>query len=153
MLKTETGNPKVSFDNIIHLIVQHGPIVGVIHRVHPNKTHSTFIFFWNEYVHEATGFACGETTLNSLYLQSLVSMIPGCNRNVEADIISMIGSEIDNLYFKAQKESETIHYIFRPNSVIGESAISSLGYKVFEIYCQEIYTEDKGYMMEVERPN
>jgi hypothetical protein len=153
MLKTETGNPKVSFDNTIHLIVQHGPVVGVIHRVHPNNTHSTFIFFWNEYVHEATGFACGEESINSLYFQSLVSMIPGCNRNVEADIVSMIGSKIDNLYVKAQKELKTIHYIFKPNSVIGEQAIVSLGYKVFEIYCQEIYTEDKGYMMEVERPN
>jgi hypothetical protein len=153
MLKIETGNPKTSFDNVLHLIVQHGPVVGVIHRFHPNKNHSTFIFFWDEYVHEATGFACGETSDNSEFLKSVIAMIPGCNRNIEADIVSMIGSDVDKIFQKAFQESKTMHYIFKPNPIIGESALRSLGYLTFERYTQEIYTEDKGYMMEVKRPS
>jgi hypothetical protein len=153
MLKTETGNSYVSFSNIIRLSVQHGPIVGVIHRIHFDNTQSTFVFFYDEHVHESTGFACGEkNNIACEFLKSLIAMIPGCNRNVEGDIISMLGSQVDKLYKKAQENKTTMHYIFKPHDVIGEQAIRSIGYRVFEVYRQEIYTEDKGIMMEVERP-
>ena len=152
MLNTETSDPQVSFNNVIHLIIQHGPIVGIIHRIHSDNTQSTFIFFFDEYVHEATGFACGINNINSEFLKSTIAMLAGCNRNVEGDIISMIGSDIDKLYQKAKNDKVTMHYIFKPHVLIGEKIMRSLGYKVFELYCQEIYTEDKGLMITVERP-
>lgn len=152
MLKPETSNSENSMSNIIHCIVQHGPIVGIIHRIHSNNTHSTLIFFFDEYVHESTGFGCGNKDIHADYLKALVSMLPGCNKNVEGDITYMIGSSIDKLYQKAKNDQITIHYIFKPDYIIGKEVINSLGYKIFEKYCQDIYIHEKGLIMEVERP-
>ncbi len=152
MLKVETGNYANSIENVLHCIVQHGPIVGIIHRIHTNLNQSTFIFFWDEYVHEATGFACGIANDNAAHLKAVISMICGCNRNVEGDVIFMIGSSVDKLYQRAKNDNKTMHYIFKPDSIIGEYLMNSIGHKVFETYCQEIYTEDKGEQMLVEIP-
>lgn len=140
MLQHENSSTTVSVGNAVILHRNHGGLIGVIHKIYPDKTQSTLLFYNDGKVHEATGFNVQDQE-SLICLGEIIALIPGGYNWL--GVVEML-SEVTP---KDQPEFFTFSFSGKIRDMIQDT---SLGYPVFDSYIERIYIEDLGKVYDSE---
>lgn len=148
-MQLETAAPLVSLSNIVSLICEHGPVIGIVQQMLSESEQITLVFYDDGYVHTATGFACGVEGDSSAMLKMAVQLIPTGAVLAEGDILTMLGK--DKKTKSALETGEPAFFVFRGlNRQIGFTSINDgKGMPVLDDYVAEIFTDHPETCIEV----
>lgn len=119
-IKPETGDPNISFTNVLNLMDIYGKLVAIVHAVIPyedengqlSPRHVTQCFFSRGYVHTSLGFSIGidfDKTLDIEEIKkvsgllNIACMIPGLATSICNQIHLIATPSIIQENFEAQK--------------------------------------------------
>lgn len=141
MLQVESGKHETTLHNFNILQAQHGKLIGLVHRLFPDKTQSGIMFFRDGLAHEYMGLASGMGE-PAFALSEVVSNL--CGGFLYLDVVAMIGSKHDETAKRCAGENKTVYYCLAPVGLNEDYAEDSVGLDTYQKYIKRIYIEDLG---------